>query len=1112
MKKLIFSLFLGVSGAALLTGNAQTQGYYSDPTANEDVVVFKSEGDLWRVPSGGGLALRLTTHTEVESNPMLSPDGKWVAFEASYDGPSEIYVMSVAGGKPERLTYEGGRVVLRGWLDDGTVLYRSSNVPGTISRQLRTIDRATLKTRDIEVSEADETALSGDGKTLFFTRYGLNMFSDNAVMYRGGRMAELWKFTIGGDAEAVRLAEDFGAPIREPMWWNGRIYFLTDKSGSDNIWSMDEDGGDLKQHTKSDRWQMRTPYLSNGKIYFQSGADIQVYDVSEDETSLLDISLLSDSDYQRDRWLSAPLSYLETARMAPDGKAVSITTRGKFATGFTGERRRIEYKVPDGYRARSAALNHDGTSVFVILDGGKRGEIWKFAADGTGEGKPVTTDSDTFIWAIWPSPHDDTVIYSDKKGRLFSLDAKTGASTLIDETSSSSDFAFGEPRWSSKGRYLAYESFDVRDNAQVTLYDTKTAEKTVMTTGKYESFAPAFSEDGKWLYFVSNRHFNATPSGPWGDRNMGPSFDKRGLIYALQLDPEAVFPFSADDELTLAKAEEKKKADKKDEDEKSDKKDKKSKKSKDAKDEKKDEGEADLNLDGVQGRLWQVPVESGNYVSMMASGSHLFVLERTETEPVLKRVEFTNDAPKLEQYKTGVQAFDLSADSKTLFIQTGERNRANFFLVDAKKPFPSDTKSSSVSFSDWKLMIDPKSEWKQMAHDAWRLHRDFAFDPKLRNVDWAAVGDHYLPMADRLGHRTELNDLMAFMSAELGILHSQLRPGELPTDNEGGTTAFLGATFEAVESGLKITDILKGEPDRLNTLGPFEKPGVDVVEGDILTSIDGVPVRSEKDLSEALTMKSGKQVLIEYLRGTETKKAIIEPVSVWSNAMLQYSDWVATNSSKVAEAGKGEIGYLHLRAMGGNDIASFARDFYEHFDKDGLIIDVRGNRGGNIDSWIIGTLLRQSWAFWQGKEGGPYFTNMQQAFRGHLVVLIDEGTYSDGETFSAGVKALDLAPLIGKRTAGAGIWLSDRNRLADGGQARVAEFGQFGMDGRWLLEGLGVGPDIVVDTDPHAAYLGEDKQLDTALKYLQDKIAAEPVPELKPKAIPDVGTPGQDVD
>jgi tricorn protease len=383
----------------------------------------------------------------------------------------------------------------------------------------------------------------------------------------------------------------------------------------------------------------------------------------------------------------------------------------------------------------------------------------------------------------------------------------------------------------------------------------------------------------------------------------------------------------------------------------------------------------------------------------------------------------------------------------------------------------------------------------------------------LRGVDWNAVRDHFVPLAERVGHRAELNDLLAQMSAELGILHSQIRARRNPAGwrkrRSPPSSAQLTKPCPAACASSPST--MANVTARIRW-ARLLKPGVDMRPGDIIMAIDGVGVPTIAALDDAPDAEGGQQIRIDFRRGNEQLSRIVMPASRGQESTLLYADWVQGNREAVAAASDGKIGYLHLRAMGAGDVASFARDYFEHYDKDGLIIDVRGNRGGNIDSWIIGTLLRRVWAYWPAPQaGGATTTNMQQTFRGHLAVLIDEGTYSDGETFAAGVKALDLAPLIGVQTAGAGIWLSDRNALVDGGQARVAEMGQHGLDGRWLVEGRGVFPDQQVENMPRAAYLGQDSQLETALSYLAQKIAAEPIPPLTPSPYPPLGQYGQDV-
>ena len=183
------------------------------------------------------------------------------------------------------------------------VIFRTTNISGRIPRILRTVSHQTLNVTDLPYDNADLATLNSAERTLFFTRYGLSMFSDNAILYRGGRMAQLWKAALESAAEATRLAADFGAPIRDPMYHQSRIFFVSDKSGADNIWSMDQNGGDLRQHTERSQWQLRTPSLHEGTIVFQSGADIFAFDIATSTTREINLFLMSASDYKRERWI-----------------------------------------------------------------------------------------------------------------------------------------------------------------------------------------------------------------------------------------------------------------------------------------------------------------------------------------------------------------------------------------------------------------------------------------------------------------------------------------------------------------------------------------------------------------------------------------------------------------------------------------------------------------------------------------------------------------------------------------------------------------------------------------------------------------------------------------
>jgi tricorn protease len=397
-----------------------------------------------------------------------------------------------------------------------------------------------------------------------------------------------------------------------------------------------------------------------------------------------------------------------------------------------------------------------------------------------------------------------------------------------------------------------------------------------------------------------------------------------------------------------------------------------------------------------------------------------------------------------------------------------------------------------------------------MFDEAWRMHRAFSFDPAMRGVDWDATRAKYAPLVARVAERSELDDVLAQMIGELGLLHSQMRPGELRSDPDAPAPAWLGARLEAADGGVRITRIYRTDPELPSERPPLAQPGVDAREGDLIVAVNGRPVASPGEVQDAIRQRVGQQVLLALRRGDAAPhRTIVVPIATERDQALRYGDWVASNRTRVDAIGRGRIGYLHLRAMGPADVAAFAREFYANVDREGLIVDVRRNRGGNIDSWILNALMRRAWAFWQPPTGTPYW-NMQQAFRGHIVVLADQLTYSDGETFAAGTRALGLGPVIGMRTAGAGIWLSDRNRLADNGAARIAEFGQFAIDGRWLIEGTGVAPDQAIDNLPVATARGGDAQLDAAIAWLERKLAEQPIQPLRAEPIPPLGSNGHD--
>lgn len=1122
----ILAALLAPSLALIGSQAAAADPYFRFPAVRGDTVVFTAEGDLWRTSLAGGKATRLTTHPSSETQAAISPDGKSIAFVAFYEGAQEAYVMPIEGGLPKRITFENGGVTVLGWTAQGEVLVSTENSTGPSKhRVVAALDPVKLARRVLPLADANDATLSDDGRTVFFTRMGLSMTNDNVKAYRGGAHAQLWRYELGSKGEATRLfkGEDGEANNRRAMWWQGRIYFISDAGGSDNIWSALPDGSDRKVHTRHTDWDVRSAALGDGRIAYQLGADLRVFDIASGSDSIVKASLVSDFDQQRVRRVRSPLDALTSIEVANKAERIVLTARGRVTIAGTGSYRRVEIAVPQGARARSAVFSHDDKWVYAFVDTTGENEIWRYAADGSGQGERLTIDGASHRSGLYPSPDGKWLAHTDKKGRTWLLDLNTKTNVIIDDARQVGADRPDQVVWSPDSRNLAFVRVGSSEQRnQIGMYNLASKTTAFVTTDRYTAESPVFSPDGKWLYFLSSRHFNVGNGGPWGDRNMGPVFDRRVGVYALALQPGVRFPFKPEDELTTPEEQSPEAAARaavqtpgKEEADKSaavaaaaaataaataatgDKAGARSKPALPA-----------VEYAGLRERLYEVPIAPGNYRGLDMDDKRLYLLDAGPgAGGTLKTLEISRSFPQPQTFAANVRSWGLTTDRKHVFYRTAAATGpGEMLIVAAGAKAPADVSKARIKVDDWAISTNPRLEWKQMFNDAWRMHRDFLYDANMRGVDWAAVRTKYAPLVERVTDRAELDDVLGMMVGEVGALHSQIRPGDVRRAAGEGVPSSLGAVLSRVDDGFRVDRVYRSEPELPSERGPLAAPDVGVKEGDVITAVNGKSLADSRDIADLLLDQADKQVLLHVRSqdarpGSKPRAVIVTPVSMARHASLRYSDWEQSRAQQADQASKGKIGYLHLRAMTARDINAFARDFYANINKEGLIIDVRRNNGGNIDSWIIEKLLRRSWAFWSSNGTLPQ-SNMQNTFRGHLVVLMDELTYSDGETFAAGVKALKLGPLVGKRTAGAGVWLSDANGLADNGMARVAEFGQFAADGDWLIEGVGVTPDVEVDNLPHETFLGRDRQLEVAIELLEQKMKEQPVKPWKPAAIP----------
>jgi tricorn protease len=1089
---LCFLTWVVAAGAA-----ESPKGYYRFPAIHGDTIVFTAEGDLWRVSASGGVAQRLTTHPGTETFAAISPDGLTVAFSAEYEGPTEVYTMPLDGGLPVRQTFEGGRATVAGWAPENRVLYATEWFSTLPDRQLATVDPKNGEKRVLPLAQANQATFQPESGVMFFTR--LAKQGSSTKRYQGGWVENLWRFAEG-EPEAKPLTSDFKGTSRNPMWWEDRIYFASDRDGVMNLWSMKPDGSDLKQLTRHQEFDVKHPSLHGGRVVYQHGADLRLFEIASGKDSIVDIRLASDFDQQRERWVKKPLDYLTSAHISPNGDRVVLTARGEAFVAPLEQGRFVTIARKPDVRYRNVRFMPDGKSLLALSDESGELEFWRFPANGVGGSTQLTTNGTRFRFEGVASPDGKRIAWADKDKKFWVHEIESGKTTLVADASKRD--AFGDFSWSPDSQWLAYQDTAANTVQQIHVYNVSNQARAAATSDRVESFSPAWSPDGKWLYFLSDRELRSLVGSPWGPRQPEPFFTETTRIYALALTKGQRWPFAPRDELQAEKPEEKK-------DEQKEKNGDEPEKVKGSDPEKAAEEKAEakagekkpkpvkvtIELEGLANRLFEVPVPAGNYRNLEVTAKHLLWTAADtgfKSTVQLKQLEITNKDPKPKTLVEDIRSYEKSADGKKLLVRKGES--FHVIAVDAAAPAKLEDK---LSLDGWTFSIIPREEWRQIYAEAWRMMRDYFYDQSMHAVDWAAMRAKYLPLVERVSDRSELSDVISEMVGELSTLHIFVRFGDERESPDQIRMASLGARLARDEAGggWRVERIFRTDPDYPDQFAPLARPGVDVGVGDIITAVNGRSTLEVAHPEMLLRNQAGKQVLLQVKprSGGEARQVIVMPISTERDGNLRYEEWELTRRERVEELGRGQIGYVHLRAMGTQDIAQWAREFFPVFQRQGLIIDVRHNRGGNIDSWILGRLLRRAWFYWQPRVGDPYW-NMQYAFRGHITVLCNERTASDGEAFSEGFKRLGLGKVIGTRTWGGEIWLSSQRWLVDSGMATAAEIGVYGPEGNWLIEGVGVEPDIVVDNLPHATFKGEDAQLEAAVKHLQGLIEDDPRP------------------
>jgi tricorn protease len=1067
----------------------------TEPAISGTRIAFAYDGDLWTANVDGSVVRRLTTADGDESNPAFSPDGNSIAFSANYDGNIDVYVIPAAGGIPQRLTWHPGRDEVQGFTPDGKNVTFTSQRSSYTNRytQLYEVPLDGGMPSEIPLPNVATASWSPNGNYIAYNP--ISAAFQEWKHYRGGRASEIWIYDVKSK-QVVEIPQPEGRSNDVDARWIGdQIYFRSDRDGEFNVYSYDPASKRVDRLTNYTDF----PVLSlnadpaAGTLILEHAGWLYTLDPRTETAATparLTIGVAADLRERRPRFVSGA-RYVRNAALSPSGARAVFEYRGEIITvpASKGDARNLTNST--NANDRSPAWSPDGSRIAYVSDESGEYKLVIEPQDGRGERKTYALTGHGFYSALDWSPDGRKIAYEDNSQSTYIFDVRSGKSSLVGGNAvyGPTGISLMSHAWSPDSRWLAYTVNTQSLVNTLFLYDVEKGESHHVTDGLSEVTSPAFDRSGKYLYV-----FASTDAGPVMDWFSQASIDftRTRNIYAIVLAKSLPNPLAREsDEEKIVLVRDSSGAD--------------SSRADSGRQERVriappapprgTSGATRVDFDGIEYRILALPIDAAQLSELQTGeAGQIYYVRSTDGDNALHHYDLVKR--KDEVLVPNINGYLISADGKKLMYG----NRGNWFISPVGKVAPNEGR---LAVADIQVKIDPREEWTQIFDEAWRINRDYFYAPNMHGVDWNKNREKYAQFLPALANRSDLSRVIQWMMSELSVGHHRGGGGdrlEQPVNIPGG---LLGADIAESNGRYRITRVFGGLNWNPEMRAPLTEPGVNAREGEYILAVNGVDLRAPANFYAAFENTAGKIVDLSIGPNPDGSGArTVQVVPIANESALRNRAWVEGNLRKVDSATNGRVAYVYVPNTGGAGHDYFKRYFYPQANKDGIIVDERFNGGGSYADYYIDILRRPQISYWAMRYGAD-LRSPTAAIQGPKAMLIDETAGSGGDMLPWMFRNLGLGPLIGKRTWGGLVGILGFPTLMDGGTITAPNFAIWVQDSGWVVENVGVPPDIDVDMTPALVMSGRDPQLERAIAYVLEELKKHPPVKPKRPAYPD---------